>query len=175
MKINVIFTGTTTTCTYTHNLEWSEFPTRTVGELTLPGKAIVFWNGEFCRFNFTDYPHIHADNQEPEKMVRRHKGRFNAGDNALSIYERTDISNVVWDHISICGPLEYSGMNQKFVQLNLSMPRASNSLFVDARWPQSQRSYPRGPLELKMQSTIIELDAKSMKKWKDLLKELYDA
>lgn len=169
-EIKVTFTGTTQTCTYDHNPEWSDFPTRTVGELTLLAKAIIFWNGDNARFNFTDYPHIHVDDQEPGKMVERHKGRFNAKSDALRVYERVDISNVTWDHVEIIGPLEYAGMNQKFVQLNISMPRASNSLFVDARWP--QRLYPRGPLELRMQDTIIELDEKSMKKWEKLLKEL---
>jgi len=163
-KFNLILTGAIKTSLY-ENRPSNLFSTVTVGEIELPGKVSLRIKNGHCSFNFWAYPSIHKDYLIPEEKKEIYKGRFEMATSfeAIEVTNRIDNSKGVWQGLNVKGHLEYKGLKQEFIEFDMELAPESNDLFVRANW--LQRYYPRAPLEMRSQHTILILDEKSLKKY----------
>lgn len=172
MKPSLTLTGTTTVSKYTCNPPGSMGPTRTTGEITLPGKLILVTTDESCLFSFTDYPAISENASLDAPHPERRRGMFDLSTAFDPVYisKRIDNSGIRWRAFHAKGHLHWKGKTERFIEFSMSMPDGSTDLSIWANWP--QRAYPRAPLEMDSKSTILDLDEKSLKKFNAMWDEM---
>ncbi len=170
-KFNLTLTGTIKTSLY-ENQSSSDYPTRTVDEIELPGKVSLRVKNGYCSFGFDTYPSIHVSYPLPETLKEIHKGRFEMATSfeAVQVTNRVDNAGKTWKGFNIKGHLEYKGMTQEFIEFVAELAPNSNNLYIHAIWP--QRYYPRAPLEMRTQFTTLILDDKSVEKFINLCEKL---
>jgi len=170
MKLNLTLTGEVEVALYKYTPE-SEFPTATVGHRMMPGKLTLTIRDEFCRFNFWDYSSVDVSHPEPaEKVIRKGKFSLQSTSESLRSYKNKDISDIEWRRFSVKGKLEWIRDRQKFIEFAMEIPDNSVNLFVRAIWP--QRAYPRGPLKMEGQSTILSLNEESIERFSQFWSEI---
>ena len=166
-KFNLTLSGLITTSIYKID-PTAMYPTRIVDNIECDGKVSIRLKNGVFGFTFWDYELIpfedeeKYDRQHEYKII--HKGKFELVKSFEAIQASIrKVEALNCRRFNVKGSLEWIYHKQEFKEFDMEIVEDEEILQIWARWP--QRSYPRGPLEMRSQSVTLKLDEKNREKY----------
>lgn len=166
-EFNLTLRGTISTSIYKIVPE-AMYPTRIVDNIECDGKVSIRLKNGVFGFTFWDYELIPIGARllpkytETYKII--HKGKFELVKSFEAIQASIQkVEALSCRRFNVKGSLEWIYHKQEFKEFDMEIVEDEEILQIWARWP--QRSYPRGPLEMRSQSVTLRLDEKNREKY----------